>query len=49
MNGVFFWVLPLVSDFSNVNDYMVVAVGEWVRGTSVLRTSLEGAEPTEDN
>ena len=49
MNGAFSCVLPLVSDFSNVNDCMVVAVGEWVRGTSVLRASLEGAEPTEDN
>ena len=49
MNWAFSCVLPLVSDFSNVNDCMVVAVGEWVRGTSVLRASLEGAEPTEDN
>lgn len=49
MNGAFSWVLPLLSDFSNVNDCMVVAVGEWVRGTSVFRTSPEGAEPTEGN
>ena len=26
MNVAFSWVLPLVSDFSNVNDCMVVAV-----------------------
>ena len=49
MNGAFSWVLPLVSDFSNVNNCMAVTADEWVWGTSVFRTSLEVAEPTEDN
>lgn len=37
--------LTLVGGFSNINDSMVVRMGEWEVGTSVFRNSLRDTEP----
>lgn len=38
--------LTLVSGFDNINDSVVVRMGEWEVGTSVFRNSLRDTEPT---